>query len=64
MKTNDTTDTDTRTYPVLIAVRLAPDQSHGLAQLAKEHGLKTAQYARMLIAQAVLEHGRAATKTA
>ena len=56
---------DTRAYPVFIGVRLAPDQSQGLALLAKEHGLKTAQMARVLIALAVhdMERGRASEAT-
>lgn len=57
-----TESADTRSYPIYVGVRLADDQAKGLALLAKEHGIKTAQMARVLIALAVhdMERVRAA----
>lgn len=54
-----------RAYPVVLGVRLDPEQSQGLARMAKERGLKIGQMARVLIALAVhdMERVRASEAT-
>lgn len=58
-KHSTTEPTNNRAYPIVLGVRLDPEQSQGLARMAKAHGIKVGQMARVLISLAVHDMERA-----